>query len=256
MARSASGLRLFGWYVLASAIPISLLGLGLAHQSQTQMNRRALDQAASEADAIANAGIEPVLGSRELAKPLTHAERMKLAATTGPLLQSGSVLRLRLRDLKGAVVFDAAKPNQRPHGDPDEEVQEAARGEVVRKQTRLNADQVDAHSSEGPRAVEAYIPVNAVRDARVIGVLEIYLPYAPIAHSFAASNRAMTVLIMLGLILLWIALSANWLMVTPRAPSNAENEHMASRPAHGTPNRAVRRPRETRSRRPAGRANR
>src|SRR5207248_7221411 len=106
MARRASGLRLFGWYVLASAIPISLLGLGLAHQSQTQMNRRALDQAASEADAIANAGIEPVLGSRELAKPLTHAERMKLATTTGPLLQSGSVLRLRLRDLKGAVVFD------------------------------------------------------------------------------------------------------------------------------------------------------
>ena len=69
MAWRASGLRLFGWYVLASAIPISLLGLGLAHQYQTQMNRRALDQAASEADAIANAGIEPVLVGRALAKP-------------------------------------------------------------------------------------------------------------------------------------------------------------------------------------------
>ena len=60
--------------------------------------------------------------------------------------QVESAGRLRLRDLRGAVVFDAAKPNQRPHGDPDEEVQEAARGEVVRKLTRLNADQVDAHS--------------------------------------------------------------------------------------------------------------
>jgi len=241
MARRASGLRLFGWYVLASAIPISLLGLGLAHQSQTQMNRRALDQAASEADAIANAGIEPVLGSRALAKPLTHAERLKLAATTGPLLQSGSVLRLRLRDLEGTVVFDAAKPNQRPHGDPDDEVQEAARGEIVRKLTRLNADQVDARRKEGARAVEAYIPVNAGRDAHVIGVLEIYLPYAPIAHSFAASNRAMTVLIMLGLILLWIALSAiSWSVTRRLRRSNAENEHMALHDLlTGLPNRAL-----------------
>ena len=67
MAWRASGLRLFGFYALASAIPIGLLGVGLAHQYQTQMNRRALDQAASEADAIANAGIEPVLAGRELA---------------------------------------------------------------------------------------------------------------------------------------------------------------------------------------------
>jgi len=176
MARRASGLRLFGWYVLASAIPISLLGLGLAHQSQTQMNRRALDQAASEADAIANSGIEPVLLGRELTKPLTHKERVQLVATTSPLLHSGSVLRLRLRDINGTVVFDAAKPNQRPHGETDDEVEEAAHGEVVRKLTRLNADQVDARSKEGPRAVEAYIPVDGGADARVIGVLEIYLP--------------------------------------------------------------------------------
>src|SRR5438128_600359 len=182
MARRVKGLRLFGWYALASAIPIGLLGLGLAHQYRTQMDRRALDQAASEADAISNAGIEPVLAGRSLAKPLTPAERAKLVITTRPLLRKGSVLRLRLRDDRGIVVFDAASPNQRAHGDPDDEVAEAAHGEVVRKLTRINADEVDAHSREGARAVEAYIPVNGGASEHVIGVLEIYLPYAPIAH--------------------------------------------------------------------------
>ncbi len=82
----------------------------------------------------------------------------------------------------------------------------------------------------GARAVEAYVPIQATGSAssKVIGVLEIYLPYAPIAHSFAASNRAMTALIMLGLILLWIALSAiSWSVTRRLRRSNAENEHMA-----------------------------
>ena len=51
----------------------------------------------------------------------------------------------------------------------------------------------------GPRAVEAYIPLNATgASQRIIGVLEIYLPYAPISTSFAASNRAMEIVIALG----------------------------------------------------------
>jgi diguanylate cyclase (GGDEF)-like protein len=243
MARRASGLRLFGWYVLASAIPIALLGLGLASQYQHQMNQRALDQAASEADAIANAGIEPVLAGRSLDQPLTKRERAKLVDATQPLLRSGSVLRLRLRDTDGTVVFDAAKPNQGPHGEPDEEAEEAAGGELVRELTRLNADAVDADDALGARAVEAYIPVNATGadSSRVIGVLEIYLPYEPIAESFASSNRAMTALIMLGLVLLWIALSAiSWSVTRRLRMSNAENEHLALHDQlTGLPNRTL-----------------
>jgi diguanylate cyclase (GGDEF)-like protein len=250
MARRASGLRLFGWYALASAIPIALLGLGLASQYQHQMNQRALDQAASEADAIANAGIEPVLAGRSLNQPLTKRERVELVETTEPLMRSGSVLRLRLRDTKGTVVFDAAKPNQGPHGEPDEEAEAAAEGEVVRELTRLNADDVDADDELGARAVEAYVPLDAAggpinttgaASSKVIGVLEIYLPYAPIAHSFASSNRAMTALIMLGLVLLWIALSAiSWSVTRRLRISNAENEHLALHDQlTGLPNRTL-----------------
>ena len=121
MAWRMGGLRLFGWYVLASVIPIALLGVGLAHQYETQMNRRALDQAASDADAIANAGIEPVLNGRDLSKPLTPDERAALVVTTRPLLESHSVLRLRLRDTDGAIFFDAQHPKEKTSVEADDE---------------------------------------------------------------------------------------------------------------------------------------
>ncbi len=242
MARPANGLRLFGAYALASALPIALLGVGLSQQYRSQTNKRALDQAASEAEAIANAGIEPIVGGRDLKAGLTPEERSELSRTTAPLLASGDVLRLRLRDSTGVVVFDAAHPNAAPHGDPDDEVQEAAEGRVVRQLTRLNEDQVDSNSAVGPRAVEAYLPIRVGgNDNRVVGVLEMYLPYAPLARSAAASSRAMTIMLVIGLAALWLILSGiSWSVTQRLRKSAAENEYQALHDQlTGLPNRAL-----------------
>ena len=70
MRRRMNGLRLFGSYAAVSLVPIALLGVALGHQYRADTDRRALDQAASEADTITNAGVEPVVGGRDLAQPL------------------------------------------------------------------------------------------------------------------------------------------------------------------------------------------
>jgi len=236
-----SGLPLFGTYAVASAIPIALLGVGVAHQYKTQMHQRALDQVTEEARAISTAGIEPTLDGDDLSKPLNAGERSRLAHRTAPLLANGTVLRLRLRDTTGTVVFDAEHPTAAPHKDDDDEVTEAASGEVVRRLTRLNADEVDGSERGGPRSLEAYFPLHSLQNGKVIGVLEIYLPFAPVEHSFAASDRAMLELLVLCLVGLWLALAAISWSVTRRLRRSADvNEYLALHDAlTGLPNRAL-----------------
>ncbi|MBV8949540.1 MAG: diguanylate cyclase, partial [Actinobacteria bacterium] len=242
MLRRGSGLRLFAWYALASAVPVVVLGFGLSSTYTTEMDHRALDQAGAEAGAISAAGIEPTVGSRDLGGALAPSERAQLAKTTAPLLASGSVLRLRLRDRTGTVVFDAAHPDAPPKADHDDDVATAAAGHTVRRLTRLNRDEVDAARQGGARAVEAYLPVNSGGHAhRVVGVLEIYLPYAPIAHAFVGSEHAMMIVIGGGLVVLWLALSViTWSVTRRLRRTAAANEYLALHDTlTGLPNRTL-----------------
>lgn len=52
--------RLFATYALVSALPIAVLGVMVTRVYLHEMQRHALDQAATTADAIGNAGVEPV----------------------------------------------------------------------------------------------------------------------------------------------------------------------------------------------------
>ncbi len=145
-ARSAG--RLFVRYAAVSVLPVLLLGVVLAASYRAEANRRGLAEGESEAALVAHTAVEPLLAGRQLAGGLSPAERSALdrLVKNSP---SGTILRLRVRDLSGRVVFsgDGSGLNDKP----DDEAVDAGRGEVVTLLTRLNADGND----NGPRGVEA-----------------------------------------------------------------------------------------------------
>jgi diguanylate cyclase len=92
-------------YALISAVPVVVLGLVLAVSLRGEANRRGLSEGRSAAELVARTAVQPLLGGRPLSRGVAGHEYTALRRLTSDAVQEHDVLRLRLRDLSGQVVF-------------------------------------------------------------------------------------------------------------------------------------------------------
>jgi diguanylate cyclase (GGDEF)-like protein len=197
-----SSVRLFATYALISLVPVVLLGLVLAASYRTEAQNRGIAEGRSEAILIARTAIEPVLGPRPLGTEITQRQRADFAQLASRVVHDHQVLRLRLRNLSGNVVWSDDGSGFKTA--PEDEALDAAHGTIVARLTTLNGDPDDT-GPVGPAAVEAYIPLVGATGHRV-GVLEIYLPYAPINADVTAGLASLYRDLSIGLGLLYLVL--------------------------------------------------
>ena len=197
-------IRLFAPHAAFSAVPVLILGLVLGLSYKSEARQRGLTEGRSEAALVAETAVEPTLDGHDLASGLTAAERGNLQRVADRAVGDHTVLRLRVRDLAGRVVFSDDGSGMAP-GRPDDEALEAAKGEPVTLLTRLNQDSNDA-GPRGVSAVEAYRALRAGVPPRPVGVLEVYLPYAPIRHDIDAGTRTVERNVFAGLGALYLVL--------------------------------------------------
>ncbi|WP_436535589.1 putative bifunctional diguanylate cyclase/phosphodiesterase [Actinoplanes sp. HUAS TT8] len=189
--------RLFLTYAGASLVPVLLLGLVLTFALAHEARDRGIGVARVEAALVARTAIEPHLAGRALDTPLPADEIRELHQVADSAIGSGTVVRLRVRDTTGRVVF--SDDGSGMGADIEDEVLEAARGTVVAHLTRLNSDRNDTGPA-GPEVVEVYQPITH-------GILEIYLPYDPIAHEVSQGMHTVYLALAAGLAALWMILA-------------------------------------------------
>lgn len=197
--------RLFAVYAAITFLPVLALGVVLAVTVRSNADQRALAEGRSEATLIAQTAVQPQLAGDALSAGLSAGERAALGRLVDRAVRKGDVLRLRLRDLAGRVVFSDDGSGLR--AGPEGEALAAARGKEVILLTRVNSDGND-HGRHGVASVEAYLPLTEGTPARRIGVLEIYLPFAPIARDATAGLHRLYVDLALGLTALYLLLFA------------------------------------------------
>jgi len=196
--------RLFAKHALIILIPVVALGVALALTLSSEAKHRGLVQGTDEARLVAQTAVEPLLDNGPIRTPISHDEKVRLGRLVRSAVQQGDVLRLRVRNLQGFVAFSDDGSGFRQV--PEDEAIEAAHGETVARLTHLNDDSNDVGERAGPAAVEVYQPLLQGPKQRQVGVLELYLPYAPIARDVAASLNRLYIGLGVGLALLYIAL--------------------------------------------------
>jgi diguanylate cyclase (GGDEF)-like protein len=189
--------RMFAVYAAMSVVLVGVLYVLFTASLRSEADQRGLAEGRSEAELVARSAVEPLLDGHLLSGGLNASELVSLRRLTDRVIAQRNVLRLRLRDLSGRVVFS---DDDSGHGDDDDddEALEAAGGSIVARLTRLNSD-VNDTGRAGPESVEVYQPLRAGKPLRRVGVLELYLPYAPIARDVTAGLHRLDLDIALGL---------------------------------------------------------
>jgi diguanylate cyclase (GGDEF)-like protein len=201
--RSRSTKRLFATYAAISVVPVLILGVALAASYRTEARQRGIAVGQSEAVLVAHTAVEPILDGRPLSAGLTGEQTVELDRLVARAVRGHDVLRMRLRDLSGRVVFsdDGSGFTDKP----EDEALDAAHGKIVERLTRLNSDSNDI-GRVGPEAVEIYLPLTAGQSLHRVGVLELYLPYAPIDADVTAGLHSLYRNLAAGLGALYVVL--------------------------------------------------
>ena len=226
---------LFATYAVVSLLPVIALGAVLAVVTGKQANERGLAQAKAQAALLSRTVVAPLLDGRPLGAGLTAQDAATVRASVEAAIRHGEVLRLRLRNLEGRVVF--ADDGKLGNGAVDAEALEAAHGEVEVAFTTLGGDEND---SSGPAVVEAYEPLYDRTGSYIIGVVDIYLPYDDIAAQVSAHRRVQMAVLGSGLLMLWAVLMglAIWTSRALRRSADANAFLARHDPLTGLPNRS------------------
>jgi diguanylate cyclase (GGDEF)-like protein len=207
IARRDSPTKLFVSFAAIMLAGVLLLGLALALSYRAEANRRGLAQGRSEAALVAETAVEPRLDGRPLSLGLSPIEKTDMNRLVRVAVRSHDVLRLRLRDLAGDVVYsdDGSGLHDVAQTGGMSEILDAAHGAIEASVTHLNADSNDT-GPLGPPTVEVYMPLLAGTPSHRVGVLEVYLPYTPIAADVDAGLDSLYRNLAVGLGLLYVLL--------------------------------------------------
>ncbi len=200
---------------------------------------RAEDNTMSHTEYIADSVLPGELHAADFDGPASGARLAALDRIAHRQLLTPGILRAKLYDESGTVVYSSEHDLIGTRPDDFDEIPEIMEGNPVGDVTHLNAE---GGSGPNPRVLESYVPVGVGGPGgRPAGVLELYADYGPIA----SNAREIFIPLALGAAILLLVLYLSYFPILKRASRTMRNqlgeiEHKAFHDdLTGLPNRAL-----------------
>ena len=231
--RLAGPRRLLVVSLLVTAVPVLALGAALGIGVRGQAAQQGREQARAQADVITQMVVLPALTGDSLELGVYGRVHERLQVASDLARRQGVITRLRLRAFSGYTAYsDDGSASRVPRAAPA--FQAALRG-------RTDVAVVRDPSAGRGRTVRVLRPLLANATGHATGLLEVHLPYEPIAAGVHRSIRGQYVRLAVGLLALCAALVLLSLKTTRRLRQLAAlREHEARHDSlTGLPNRVA-----------------
>jgi diguanylate cyclase (GGDEF)-like protein len=205
LLRRLSATSLLTRFGFVSLLVTVVVGAVLSSVLSNAIAERAREQAESTVAVTVRLGIQPQLSLQELvngfdADQLARVERSVDAAAAD--LQAGrpteDPVELKIFNRERTVVYHSENRDVIGTTSQSEELTEALTGTVVSGFAH-SADDSDGSEAGDRQLLEVYVPIQYEGSTSPDGVMEIYLPYAPVAAAVHDDVRMLQIALAIGL---------------------------------------------------------
>ena len=186
---------------IVSALAIITLGLVLSQILEGFVRDRAILTAKQSIEAAARVGVQPHITETDLQRGFTAGRYAKLQELLGgEVLLDGTVAEYTIWNADLETVYSADASKVGDSATQADHLEAALAGDSRAAKKTMT---VDGEESE---QLHVYVPLRFQTDAPARGVLEIALPYHPIAQAITEDARQLQGILLAGLLLLYLAL--------------------------------------------------
>jgi diguanylate cyclase (GGDEF)-like protein len=208
--RRIRGSGLLARFAVISAVLTIAVGLVVSQVLSAAIAQRAREQAEWTATVTLRLGVQSQLSRTDLANGfdptrLATVEAAVRSAQSELQHRSSAVsdldpVRLNIMNLAGTIVYSDDHDLIGTHSNSDE-LPEALRGHVV---SGFASSADDSGENDGQRRLlEVYVPMQFSDADAPEGVMELYLPYAPVAAEIADGVRTLIITLAISLAVFW-----------------------------------------------------
>ena len=225
---------------IAGLVPIVVIAAVLAHFMEAKVRERALAETTRSAALVAQIGIRPQLSPDGVRSGLSPFRIDDLDGIFRTEVSRDRVTRIKIWNRDGVIVYSDDHDLIGERFPISDHLAHALAGNIESEVSSLEDAENVEERDLGPQ-LEVYTPITYAGSSRPNGVVELYLPYAPIEASVAKDSRTLVLLLLGGLAVLYTALFRIAVDASRKLRRQAEeNEHQALHDAlTGLPNRLL-----------------